>query len=90
VADKNRPARLGDLELAEQAGGTSFKHALIPLPVATYRGGVDENGQPLAFIPGVPTRDLTQTEWDALPDELRQMCLTTKLYDVAGQAPAEG
>jgi hypothetical protein len=62
-------------------------------PAATYQG---DGGH---FIVGVPARDLTQAEYDALTDEQRDAVLTTRdtagglLYDVAGEdqeeAPAE-
>lgn len=41
---------------------------------ARYKGGAN-------FLNGVPARDLTQTEWDALDAETRQACLALGLYE---------
>lgn len=89
MADKSKPARSAApaLYVGEGPGPELF---LLPKPFAVFRGGADERGEPLAFIPGVPARDLTQAEWETLTDEQRQTCLTTNLYDVAGEIPAEG
>lgn len=58
-------------------------------PAATYQG---DGGH---FIVGVPARDLTKAEYDALTDEQREAVLTTRdtagglLYDVAGEEQPE-
>jgi hypothetical protein len=36
----------------------------------------------MRFIDGVPARDLTKAEWDALPKEKRRECVETGLYTV--------
>lgn len=41
------------------------------------------NGTPLAWIDGIPARDLTQAEWDALPPEKREEAIASGLYRVA-------
>lgn len=33
-----------------------------------------------SFVPGVPARDLSAAEWDALPDDRRALALATGLY----------
>lgn len=33
-----------------------------------------------AFIPGVPARDLTQSEFESLPGETQKACIASGLY----------
>lgn len=37
-----------------------------------------------AFWPGIPARDLTREEWDALEPEHREQILAHKLYEEVG------
>jgi sugar/nucleoside kinase (ribokinase family) len=54
-------------------------------PAARYQGDGSQ------FVSGVPARDLTRAEYDALSDEQREAVLTTRdsagalLYDVEGE-----
>lgn len=34
-----------------------------------------------AFVVGVPKRDLSAEEWAKLPDDVKELCLTTGLYE---------
>jgi len=34
------------------------------------------------FIQGIPARDLTQEEWDALPDEVKELAVSSGVYKV--------
>jgi hypothetical protein len=43
--------------------------------------------QPAEYVQGVPARDLSQEEYDALADEQRQVVATSGLYALAGAAP---
>ena len=39
-------------------------------------------GAPDTFLPGVPQGDMEQAEFEALPEELRLLALTSGLYTV--------
>ena len=47
-----------------------------------FTGEYDDYRQPLAWVNGVPARDLTADEWLSLSDEQRALCLSTGLYEV--------
>lgn len=38
------------------------------------------------YVPGVPLRDMTMTEWSSYPEESRQALLAAKVF--SGKAPA--
>lgn len=41
------------------------------------------------YILGVPARDLTAGEWDALPEERRRVCLAAGVFEVDGPVAPE-
>ena len=45
-----------------------------------FTGGRDAEGRPLKFIPGVPARDLTNAEWEALTREQRDLARDQHIY----------
>lgn len=45
-------------------------------PYANYR-------RPGEFVQGVPARDMTREEWEALPEELRVIALELGIYELA-------
>lgn len=55
-------------------------------------GNTDADGQPLASLPGVPLRDLRQSDLDAQPRHMRRSIRHSPLYAAApalGAAPDE-
>lgn len=38
---------------------------------ATFIGSLDDNGYPVNHLEGIPARDLTESEFEALPDDLK-------------------
>lgn len=34
------------------------------------------------FVQGIPARDLTQEEWDALPEELKDLAVSSGIYKI--------
>jgi hypothetical protein len=38
------------------------------------------------YIPGVPTGDMTKEEWESLPAHLREKCLQSGVYKLAGKS----
>lgn len=54
-----------------------------PPPAARFVGERDANGIALAFLDGVPARDLSADEWAALTDDTRAAALATGLYTLA-------
>lgn len=61
-------------EVGESAGVPT------PAPEPPYAHWV---GTADSFIGGIPARDLSRAEWDALPDVLREAALHTQLYVIA-------
>ncbi len=58
----------------------------MPKQTITYLGTAGE------FISGIPMRDLTMDEWNALPEHLRRLAIAAKLYRTgpSAEAPKEG
>jgi len=52
-----------------------------------FKGEFDEQGNPLAFINGIPARDLTTDEWAALSEAQRTHAAASGLYDVPAATP---
>lgn len=52
----------------------------------TFEGARDADGVPLAFVPGVPARDLDGEAWYALPADLRENAIRLGLHK--GEAAA--
>ena len=55
--------------------------------------GARYNGPP-EFIEGVPARDLSEDEWQALPEEIREAAIGAGVYSLGGRrkkgAPKRG
>jgi hypothetical protein len=55
-----------------------------------YREEPDGSTQPVEFLQGAPARSLTQDEFDALPEELREDMRKSPLYEVRTEKEMSG
>jgi len=53
---------------------------------ARWKGATGPNGQPLAYLSGVPARSLTEADWQRLSPEQRERVRASDLYDVRTDA----
>lgn len=54
---------------------------------ARFKGPTDEAGLPVSYLEGIPARNLSDEEYDALSPEQKQVVRSSELYDV-GPSPA--
>lgn len=50
---------------------------------ARYKGTHADNGEPTQYLDGIPARNLSDEEYDALPTEDKARVRGSDLYDVA-------
>jgi hypothetical protein len=53
-------------------------------PVIRFKGDRNPDGSAAEFHEGIPARNLTDEDYDALPKELREVVRNSPLYDYAG------
>lgn len=47
-------------------------------------------GDGAGYHTGIPARDISEEEWDSLPDELKATASASPLYELRGEARREG
>lgn len=62
------------------------QNEIKPVMAATI---VRFKGDGSAFVPGIPTRDLTAEEWAAIPESVRLVGIKTELYIADPVIPQE-